>query len=560
MTDIKDNAQQSAAQQPKADAAPRPAARPAAPAAPAAPAKNQLDAKVVAPADLRKEMERLRAEEHMDFLENLTGLDWEEEGLGVIYQLESTETGKRVSLKSVCADRENPMLPSVSDLWDIANIYEREVYDFYGIIFTGHPDMRRIFLREDWVGFPMRKDDETEKNNPLRMTNEPLADVTTSYTLNADGTVTKAENKIFEEDEYVVNIGPQHPSTHGVLHFRVSLDGERIRKIDPVLGYIHRGVEKISESLTYPQTLALTDRLDYLGAMQNRHALCMCIEQAMGVEVSDRVKVIRTIMDELQRIDSHILFFSCLCQDLGATTAFLYGFRDREKILDIFEETCGGRLILNYNTIGGVMADIHPNFQKRVKEFIPYMRKNIQEYHDIFTGNVIFQNRAKGVGVLTKEQCISFGCTGGTGRAAGWHNDVRKLHPYAAYDRVQFNEVTRTEGDSFARYMIRLDEILESLNIIEQLIDNIPEGNFQEKMKPIIKVPAGTYYSAVEGSRGEFGVLLESKGDKSPYRLHYRSTGLPLVAVMDTACRGNMIADLITIGGTVDYVVPDIDR
>lgn len=560
MTDIKDNAQQSAAQQPKAAAAPRPAARPAAPAAPAAPAKNQLDAKVVAPADLRKEMERLRAEEHMDFLENLTGLDWEEEGLGVIYQLESTETGKRVSLKSVCADRENPMLPSVSDLWDVANIYEREVYDFYGIIFTGHPDMRRIFLREDWVGFPMRKDDETEKNNPLRMTNEPLADVTTSYTLNADGTVTKEENKIFEEDEYVVNIGPQHPSTHGVLHFRVSLDGERIRKIDPVLGYIHRGVEKISESLTYPQTLALTDRLDYLGAMQNRHALCMCIEQAMGVEVSDRVKVIRTIMDELQRIDSHILFFSCLCQDLGATTAFLYGFRDREKILDIFEETCGGRLILNYNTIGGVMADIHPNFQKRVKEFIPYMRKNIQEYHDIFTGNVIFQNRAKGVGVLTKEQCISFGCTGGTGRAAGWHNDVRKLHPYAAYDRVQFNEVTRTEGDSFARYMIRLDEILESLNIIEQLIDNIPEGNFQEKMKPIIKVPAGTYYSAVEGSRGEFGVLLESKGDKSPYRLHYRSTGLPLVAVMDTACRGNMIADLITIGGTVDYVVPDIDR
>ena len=560
MTDIKDNAQQSAAQQPKAAAAPRPAARPAAPAAPAAPAKNQLDAKVVSPADLRKEMERLRAEEHMDFLENLTGLDWEEEGLGVIYQLESTETGKRVSLKSVCADRENPMLPSVSDLWDIANIYEREVYDFYGIIFTGHPDMRRIFLREDWVGFPMRKDDETEKNNPLRMTNEPLADVTTSYTLNADGTVTKAENKIFEEDEYVVNIGPQHPSTHGVLHFRVSLDGERIRKIDPVLGYIHRGVEKISESLTYPQTLALTDRLDYLGAMQNRHALCMCIEQAMGVEVSDRVKVIRTIMDELQRIDSHILFFSCLCQDLGATTAFLYGFRDREKILDIFEETCGGRLILNYNTIGGVMADIHPNFQKRVKEFIPYMRKNIQEYHDIFTGNVIFQNRAKGVGVLSKEQCISFGCTGGTGRAAGWHNDVRKLHPYAAYDRVQFNEVIRTEGDSFARYMIRLDEILESLNIIEQLIDNIPEGNFQEKMKPIIKVPAGTYYSAVEGSRGEFGVLLESKGDKSPYRLHYRSTGLPLVAVMDTACRGNMIADLITIGGTVDYVVPDIDR
>ena len=544
----------------KATATKAAAPRPAASATPAAPAENELKPAFFAPEDLRAEMERLRKEEGMDFLVNLTGVDWQEDGLGVVYQLESTVTHKQVCLKTATTDRENPLLPSVSDLWDVANIYEREVFDFYGVRFTGHPDMRRVFMREDWVGYPFRKDDETEKNNPLRMTNEPLADVTETLTLNADGTVTRSENRIFEKDEYVVNIGPQHPSTHGVLHFRVSLEGERIRKIDPILGYIHRAVEKISEDMTYPQTLALTDRLDYLGAMQNRHALCMTIEKAMGVEVSDRVKVIRTIMDELQRIDSHILFFSCLCQDLGATTAFLYGFRDREKILDIFEETCGGRLIWNYNTIGGVMADIHPNFQKRVKEFIPYMRKNIQEYHDIFTGNVIFQNRSKGVGVLTKEQCISFGCTGGTGRAAGWHNDVRKLRPYAAYDRVRFNEVTRTEGDSFARYMVRMDEILESLDIIEQLIDNIPEGNFQEKMKPIIKVPAGTYYTSVEGSRGEFGVLLESKGDKTPYRLHYRSTGLPLVAAMDTACRNSMIADLITIGGTVDYVVPDIDR
>ncbi len=531
------------------------------PAATPAPARNLCELKVVTPQGLRAEMERLFHDEKMDFLECLTGVDWGEDGgLGVIYHLESTSTGKRVALKSATIDREHPVLPSVSDLWDIANIYEREVHDFYGIIFTGHPDMRRIFLREDWVGFPFRKDDETEKNNPLRMTNEPLSDVTTCYTEGENGALTGTEHCIFGPEEYVVNIGPQHPSTHGVLHFRISLEGEKIQKIDPVLGYIHRGVEKLNEQLTYPQTLALTDRLDYLGAMQNRHALCMCIEQAMGIEVSERVQYIRTIMDELQRIDSHILFFSCLCQDLGATTAFLYGFRDREKILDIFEETCGGRLILNYNTIGGVMADIHPNFVKRVKEFIPYMRHNIQEYHDIFTGNVIAHNRMDGVGILTKEQVISFGCTGGTGRASGWHNDVRKRMPYAAYEKVDFKEITRTEGDSFARYMIRMDEILESLNIIEQLIDNIPEGVYQEKTKPIIKVPEGTYYSAVEGSRGEFGVLLESRGDKYPYRLHYRSTGLPLVAVMDTACRGSMIADLITIGGTVDYVVPDIDR
>lgn len=543
----------------KAAAAPKPAA-PARPAAPAKPAVNELNPVVVSPERLHAEMKRLHDEEGMDLLLNLTGTDWMEEGLGVVYQVESTTTGKQACVKSVSPDREQPALPSVSDLWDIAHIYEREVFDFYGIVFTGHPDMRRIFMREDWVGYPFRKDDATEENNPLRMTNEPLSDVTEEYTLQPDGSLAKKENVVFGPDDYVVNIGPQHPSTHGVLHFRVALEGERIRKIDPVLGYIHRGVEKISEKMTYPQTLALTDRLDYLGAMQNRHALCMCIEQAMGVEVSDRVQVVRTIMDELQRIDSHLLFFGCLCQDLGATTAFLYAFRDREQILDIFEETCGGRLILNYNTIGGVMADIHPNFVSRVKDFIPYMRKNINEYHDLVTGNIIFQNRCKGVGVLTKEQVISFGCTGGTGRASGWHNDLRKLRPYAAYGRVKFNEVVRTEGDSYARYLVRLDEILESLGIIEQLIDNIPEGNYQEKMKPIIKIPAGTYFSEVEGSRGRFGVYIESKGDKSPYRLHYRSTGLPLVAVMDTACRDYMLADLITIGGTVDYVVPDIDR
>lgn len=541
--------------------APKPAvAKPAPkPAAPAVPAENEVKPIVVAPAELRTEMVRQKAE-GMDFLECLTGVDWMEEGLGCIYTLTSTATGKMVHIQTATLDRENPLLPSVSDLWAVANIYEREVFDFYGIRFTGHPDMRRVFLREDWVGYPFRKDDETEKNNPLRMTNEPLADDTEELTLNADGTVTSKRNTIFADGDYVVNIGPQHPSTHGVLHFRVALEGETIKKIDPILGYIHRGIEKIDESLTYPQTLALTDRMDYLGAMQNRHALCMCIEKALGVEVSDRVKVIRTMMDELQRIDSHILFFSCLAQDLGATTAFLYGFRDREKILDIFEETCGGRLILNYNTIGGVMHDLHPNFVPRVKELIPYLRNSLKELHALFTGNVIFQNRAKGVGVLTKEQAISYGCTGGTGRAAGWHNDLRKTRPYAAYDRVKFNEVVREGGDSFDRYMIRMDEILESLNILEQLVDNIPEGSIQEKMKPIIKVPEGTYYSAVEGSRGIFGVMLISKGDKSPYRLHYRSTGLPLVAAMDTLCSGSMLADLITIGGTVDYIVPDVDR
>lgn len=514
----------------------------------------------IAPEEFYEYALKLRDEKQMDFLECMTGMDWGD-SLGVLYHLESTVTGERMILKSSTTDRENPELASVWDIWKAAELNEREVYDFFGIVFINHPDMRRLYLRNDWVGHPFRKDDDpNDDRNPLRMSNEITIDTTNELELTADGTFNELEHVIFDDREYVVNIGPQHPATHGVLRFRVSLEGEIMKKIDVNCGYIHRGIEKMSESLTYPQILALTDRLDYLAAHQNRHALCMCIEKAMGIEVSDRVQYIRTIMDELQRIDSHLLFYAALCMDLGGLTPFFYGFRDREKILDMFEETCGGRLIMNYNTIGGVQADIHPNLVKRIKEFIPYMRDIIHEYHDIFTGNIIAQQRMKGVGVLSREDAISFGATGGTGRASGWACDVRKRHPYALYHKIDFKEIIYTEGDCFARYMVRMDEIMESMNILEQLIDNIPEGPFQEKTKPVIRVPEGTYYTAVEASRGEFGVFLDSRGDKSPYRLHFRSTGLPLVSTVDTIARGGKIADLIAIGGTLDYVVPDIDR
>ena len=512
----------------------------------------------IEPENIHKILADLHSEGY-DFLRSLTGMDWGEEGLGVVYHLEKTSTGENKVIKTATTNRENPELPSVCDLWKAAELNEREAYDFFGIHFIGHPDMRRLYLREDWIGHPFRKDYD-ESLNPLRMTNEEPDDVTHYYEELPDGSVIEKRDILFDEDEYIINIGPQHPATHGVLRFRVSLEGEIIKKLDVHCGYIHRGVEKMCESLTYPQTLALTDRLDYLGAHQNRHALCMCIEKAMGIEVSDRVQYIRTIMDELQRIDSHLLFFSCLCMDLGALTAFFYGFRDREKILDIFEATTGGRLIQNYNTIGGVQYDIAPDFVQKVKDFIAYLRPMLREYHEVFTGNVIAHGRLKGVGILSREDAISFGATGGTGRASGWACDVRQRHPYAMYGKVDFKEIIRTEGDSFARYMVRMEEIMESMNIIEQLIDNIPEGPFQEKTKAIIKVPEGSYYAAVEGSRGEFGVFLESRGDKSPYRLKFRSTGLPLVSIMGTVCRGAKIADLIAIGGTVDYVVPDIDR
>ena len=512
----------------------------------------------VPPERLHALAERLHAE-GFDFLRSLTGMDWGEEGLGAVYHIESTATGENIVLRTVTPDRERPVLPSVCDVWRAAELNEREVFDYFGVRFLNHPDMRRLYLRDDWVGYPLRKDYDPSLN-PLRMSNEVSRDDAPSYELLPDGSYIRKRTPIFDESEYVINIGPQHPATHGVLRFRVSLEGEIIRKLDVHCGYIHRGIEKLCEGLTYPQTLALTDRLDYLGASQNRHALCMCIEKGLGVELPERVQYIRTIMDELQRIDSHLLFFSCLCMDMGALTAFFYGFRDREKVLDILEQTTGGRLIQAYNTIGGVQADIHPDFVRKVKELIAYLRPTLREYHEIFTGNVIARERLEGTGVLSRADAISFGATGGTGRASGWACDVRKRHPYAMYGKVNFREVLFTEGDCMARYMVRMREIEESMRIIEQLVDNIPEGPYQLKMKPVIRIPEGSYYAAVEGSRGEFGVFIESRGEKSPYRMKFRSTGLPLVSCMETIARGAKIADLIAIGGTLDYVVPDIDR
>ena len=526
---------------------------------PAAVAWEQGDGYFAVPPErLHALAERLHAE-GFDFLRSLTGMDWGEEGLGAVYHIESTATGENIVLRTVTPDRERPVLPSVCDVWRAAELNEREVFDYFGVRFLNHPDMRRLYLRDDWVGYPLRKDYDPSLN-PLRMSNEVSRDDAPSYELLPDGSYIRKRTPIFDESEYVINIGPQHPAAHGVLRFRVSLEGEIIRKLDVHCGYIHRGIEKMCEELTYPQTLALTDRLDYPGASQNRHALCMCIARALGGEVSERVQYIRTIMDERPRIDPPLLFFSCLCMDMGALTAFFYGFRDREKVLDILEQTTGGRLIQTYNTIGGVQADIHPDFVRKVKELIAYLRPTLREYHEIFTGNVIARERLEGTGVLSRADAISFGATGGTGRASGWACDVRKRHPYAMYGQVDFREVLFTEGDCMARYMVRMREIEESMRIIEQLVDNIPEGPYQLKMKPVIRIPEGSYYAAVEGSRGEFGVFIESRGEKSPYRMKFRSTGLPLVSCMETIARGAKIADLIAIGGTLDYVVPDIDR
>lgn len=495
-----------------------------------------------------------------DWLACVVGEDWGD-ALGCTYYIKSTSDYSMVSVKVTTTDRENPMLHSVYDVWEIARLEEREVYDFYGIKFINHPDMRRLYLRNDWVGFPLRKDyDENPEINPIRLYHEKTDDTTVTYVEDAEGNVTEKTATIFNPEEFVVNIGPQHPATHGVLRFRTSLDGEEVKKIDLYCGYIHRGVEKLCEKLTYPQTIHFYDRMDYFSALPNEHCVCACIEKALGIEVPRRAQVIRVMVDELSRIASHLLFFGTYCMDLGATTALFYGMRERETILDILEATTGARMSFNYNTIGGVRADLYPTFQEKVKEFLAIMPERLKEYHQLVTGNIIFQNRLKGVGVLSKEDAVDYGVAGPSGRASGWACDLRKTNPYSIYSELDFEQVVLDGCDSFDRYLVRLKEIEQSCKILEQLVDNIPEGDYCAKVPKIIKLPEGHWYQEVEACRGIFGVYIDSKGEKSPYRMKVNGTCLRLAGVVDHLTRGEKIADLITIGGSLDYVVPEIDR
>ena len=508
----------------------------------------------------------LKTQLHFDYLTAVVGMEWPD-ARGCVYYLTNTDTQEVIHVKVTAPDREQPRLHSVVDVWPVANFQEREVYDFFGIVFIGHPDMRRMFLRNDWVGYPLRKDYDPS-TNPLRLEDETNEDYTCRWVEDENGKVKKVDGKVFEDDEYVVNVGPQHPSTHGVMRYRASLDGEVVKKIDVVSGYIHRGIEKMCEDLTYPQMLLYTERMDYMAAHINRHCMCLCVEKALGLEVPRRAELIRLMMDELMRLSSHLLSYGCLTMDQGATTAFFYGFRDRELIYDIFDRTCGARMSMSYSTIGGVVADVHEDFIKDVRHACDVIEKNLKEYHKLFTGNVIAVNRMTGVGTLSKQDAIDYAITGPSGRASGVHCDVRKTHPYSLYNEFDFDEVIYQNGDSMDRYMVRMKEMEESIKILRQCCDMLEaegiEGEYIAKVPKLIKLPAGHWYQQVEGSRGAFGVYLESDGDpkpfQKPYRLHFQSPCFNLVGIVDLTCKDNLIADLITITASIDYVIPDIDR
>ena len=362
------------------------------------------------------------------------------------------------------------------------------------------------------------------------------------------------------ETELIINMGPQHPATHGVLHLVVTLNGETIQKIEPHLGYIHRSIEKMCESLTYRQFIYVTSRMDYLSSHINNLGCALNVEKGLQIEVPERAKVVRTILCELTRIASHELWLGAMAMDLGAFTPFFYAFREREMINEIMEDTCGARLTMNYIVPGGLMYDIHPDFVRKTKAFLEQFKRKVGEYEDLVTNNVIFQSRMKGVGVLSAADAISFGCTGPVARASGVSCDIRKLYPYEVYGAVEFDEVLDTAGDSFARYIVRVKEMMQSVRIIEQLIDAIPEGEFQAKTKNVLKLPKGDFYSRVETARGEFGVYIVSEGGTTPHRIKFRSPGFSNLSALHHISVGSKIGDLMATMGTLYLVIPDIDR
>lgn len=361
-------------------------------------------------------------------------------------------------------------------------------------------------------------------------------------------------------EEMILNVGPQHPSTHGVFRLVVTLNGEIIKHAQPVIGYLHRGTEKIAEDLQYTQIIPYTDRLDYLSAMTNNYVYCHAVETLMNITIPERAEYIRVISMELNRIASHLVSWGTFLLDLGATSPFIYAFREREMILNFLNELSGARMTYSYMRIGGVKWDVPEGWLSKISDFIPYMRKQLKDYRYFVSGNEIFLNRVKGVGIYTKQDAIKYSLTGPMLRSTGVNWDLRKNEPYSIYDRFNFNVITHTDGDAWGRYCVRLDEIEESLKILEQAIESFPqEGPIMAKVPVIIKPPKGEAFVKIESPRGEIGCYIKSDGTSKPNRVKFRRPSFYNLQILPKLLEGENIANMITILGGFDIVLGEVD-
>ncbi len=363
------------------------------------------------------------------------------------------------------------------------------------------------------------------------------------------------------QETFVMNLGPQHPATHGVLRVKLTMDGEYVVRAEPVLGYIHRMHEKMGENRTWAKFLPNTGRMDYLHALAYNHGHVMAVERAAGIEVPERAEYLRVITTELNRISSHLLWFGAFVLDLGGFTPLLYAFDDREQILDLLEGVTGSRLTYCYYRFGGVYNDVEDDFLVGTKAFISRLRSRLPMYHGLVTKNIILIKRLKDIGPIPPDMVTRYGATGPVARGSGFNFDLRKNEPYSVYPEFDFDIPVYTECDSMARYMVRMDEMEQSMRIIEQAIDKLPEGPVKAKKVPkTLKPPAGDYYCAVEAARGSFGVRIVSDGTNTPYRLKLRSPTYSNLSLFEEASEGMLLADALALMGSLDLVIPEIDR
>jgi NADH-quinone oxidoreductase subunit D/NADH-quinone oxidoreductase subunit C/D len=555
-------------------------------------AKNGL---VVAADKLLELATYLHDQQGYDYLSMVTSVDWPQYFEVVYYLYGVAQPKDALVLKVRLPDKAGPVVPSVTSIWPGADLQEREVYDMMGIRFTGHPNLRRILLWEGFQGHPLRKDFKEayyeEEAKPFKSRHPdghhlwaedrvPWKD-NVSYPIGWDPDLwTQPEvqyRHIMGVDEggngsgarinserVLVNFGPQHPSTHGVFRMVLALEGENVVGLEPEIGYLHRCHEKIGERNTYVMNIPFTDRLDYIASMSNNLSYVLAVEKLMGLQVPERAEYIRVIMAELARIVSHFIAIGFLFNDLGVYfTPALYGLRERELILDLFESASGSRMMCNYMRFGGVAADLPAGWVERARDLAwNRLPRVMEDFEELLAGNEIFLARARRVGVLTAQEAIAYSMAGPMLRASGVPYDLRKVQPYSIYDRFEFDVCSRPEGDVWARFRVRMDEIYQSIRILKQALDGLPEGPIMPpgKKQHQVRVPPGEAYSRIEGPKGELGFYVVSDGKPNPYRYHVRAPTFINLTSLEKMCIGHKVADSVVILGAVDIVLGEVDR
>jgi NADH-quinone oxidoreductase subunit C/D len=503
----------------------------------------------------------------------------------VVYHLLSYDRNDDIRIK-VPLTEDSFSLSTVTGLWESANWYEREVWDMFGIGFEGHPHLKRILMPPTWKGHPLRKDHPARATEmgPFRLPGGEQ-ELSEQMALQFRPEDWGMKRRSGDTDFMFLNLGPQHPGTHGLIRFILQLDGEEI--VDAVLdiGYHHRGAEKMAERQSWHTYIPYTDRVDYLGGVMNNLAYCLAVEKLAGIEVPDRAKTIRVMLAELFRIASHLVWYGTFAQDVGSLSPVFYMFTDRERVFDIIEAVCGGRMHPEWFRIGGVAQDLPGGWDKLVRNFLNYLPSRLKEYDSIVMRNSIFKGRTKGVGVYTLEEAIDWGVTGPGLRACGFEWDFRKKRPYSGYENFDFDIPTAVHGDCYDRGVVRVEEMRQSLRIIEQCVNNMPAGPYKSDhplttpprkertmhdIETLINhflgvswgpvIPAGEAFMGIEATKGNNGYYLISDGSTMSYRTRIRTPSFPHLQMVPKLSRGLMIADLLAILGSIDFILADLDR